>query len=281
MSSLDSKYKPVAQDIQELMKKYKEYDDGHIGPLLVRLAWHASGTYSKHDQTGGSDGATMRFHVESFDAANNGLHIARSILEPIKLKHNWISYGDLWTLAAILAIHDMGGPVIRWRPGRADKLQEMDCPPNGRLPDATQGASHIRDVFYRMNFSDREIVALSGAHSLGRCHQDRSGFIGPWTYTPTRFSNQYYILLLNEKWKPVHKYANGPLQYENSDGELMMLPSDMALVEDKEFKKYVEMYAKDKALFFKDFAAAYEKLLELGFKRPSGYVNVCPVRQRM
>jgi catalase (peroxidase I) len=41
-------------------------------PMAVRLAWHASGTYSKEDKTGGSDGATMRFAPESEDDANAG-----------------------------------------------------------------------------------------------------------------------------------------------------------------------------------------------------------------
>ena len=38
-----------------------------------------------------------------------------------------------------------------------------------RLPDASKGAPHIRDVFTRMGFNDQELVALSGAHALGRC----------------------------------------------------------------------------------------------------------------
>ena len=44
-----------------------------------------------------------------------------------------------------------------------------------------QDAVHVRDVFYRMGFNDREIVALIGAHTLGFCHTDRSGYLGPWT----------------------------------------------------------------------------------------------------
>jgi cytochrome c peroxidase len=44
----------------------------------------------------------------------------------------------------------------------------------------------------------------------------------------------------------------------------MMLPSDIALIEDNEFKKYVEIYAKDKKRFFTDFSAAFQKLEELG-----------------
>ena len=62
----------------------------------------------------------------------------------------------------------MGGPKIDWRAGRADYANDKNVPPNGRLPDALQGASHLRDVFYRMGFNDREIVVLSGAHCLGR-----------------------------------------------------------------------------------------------------------------
>jgi cytochrome c peroxidase len=52
---------------------------------------------------------------------------------------------------------------------------------DGRLPDASQGARHIRDVFGRMGFNDQEMVSLIGAHAVGRCHTDRSGFDGPWT----------------------------------------------------------------------------------------------------
>lgn len=63
----------------------------------MRLAWHASGTYSKYDRTGGSNGATMRFSTEATDPANAGLHVAREALEPIKAKYPWISYADLWT----------------------------------------------------------------------------------------------------------------------------------------------------------------------------------------
>lgn len=52
-----------------------------------------------------------------------------------------------------------------------------------------------------MGFDDREIVALSGAHALGRCHTDRSGFTGPWTFSPTMVTNDYFKLLLDEKWQ--------------------------------------------------------------------------------
>jgi len=44
----------------------------------------------------------------------------------------------------------------------------------------------------------------------------------------------------------------------------MMLPTDMALVSDKQFKQYVEKYAKDEVLFFRDFSAVITKLFELG-----------------
>ncbi len=84
----------------------------------------------------------------------------------------------------------MQGPQIAWRPGRTDK-DVAACTPDGRLPDATQGAAHLRGIFGRMGFNDQEIVALSGAHALGRCHTDRSGFDGPWTFSPTVLTNDY------------------------------------------------------------------------------------------
>ncbi|KAJ1562664.1 hypothetical protein HK096_005932, partial [Nowakowskiella sp. JEL0078] len=235
------KFAKVRKDIANILKN-ESYDDGSLGPLFVRLAWHASGTYDVHTQTGGSNGATMRFAPESTDNANAGLEKARAFLEPIKKENNWISYGDLWTLAGVVSIEEMGGPVVIWNSGRIDKssfwVSKKDIPPNGRLPDASQGAQHVRDIFYRMGFNDREIVALSGAHSLGRCHTDRSGYDGPWTNTPTRFSNQYFILLTSVKWKK--KEWSGPLQYVDENDELMMLPSDMALLWDPEFVKYVK-----------------------------------------
>lgn len=190
-------------------------------------------------------------------------------MEPIKQRHPEISYGDLWTLAGVVAIEKMGGPTIPWKGGRSDKnpatVSAKEIPPNGRLPDAAQGSNHLRDVFYRMGFNDRDIVSLSGAHCLGRCHTDRSGFSGPWTFSPTRFSNQYYVLLSKLKW--TEKNWDGPKQYTDPTGLLMMLPSDMALIWDPKMKPIVDEYAKNKDIFFKDFSAAFSKLLELGVPR--------------
>ncbi len=92
-----------------------------------------------------SNYATMRFEPEAKHGANNGLNIARDLLEPIKQEFPWISYGDLWTLAGVAAVQELGGPKIPWRPGRIDGTADL-CPPDGRLPDATQGADHVRNV---------------------------------------------------------------------------------------------------------------------------------------
>jgi cytochrome c peroxidase len=255
-------YAAVRKAIVDLLD-VEGYDDGSRGPLLVRLAWHAAGTYDKVSKTGGSDGATMRFPGESGHGANAGLLIARDALEVVKKQFPNISYADLWTLAGSVAIEEMGGPSIAWRAGRADATGPASPVPDGRLPDAAQGAQHVRDIFYRMGFNDQEIVALLGAHSLGRCHEDRSGFKGPWTRAPTTFSNEFYRVLLEETWTENKTYTKAR-QYQDKSGDLMMLPADLALVQDPAFKKYVELYAKDEKLFFKDFAAAWIKLLELG-----------------
>ncbi|KZV60511.1 class II peroxidase [Peniophora sp. CONT] len=258
-------YQKVYNAIADKLEKNPEYDDGSYGPVLVRLAWHASGTYDKETGTGGSNYATMRFAPESAHGANNGLNHARAFMEEIKNEFPWISYGDLWTLGGVAAIQEMAGPKIKWRPGRIDGTAD-NVTPDGRLPDASQGPKHLRDIFYRMGFNDQEIVALSGAHALGRCHTDRSGFDGPWTFSPVTVSNAYYQLLLDEKW--VWRSWDGPKQLQDKKSRtLMMLPTDYCLIQDKAFKPWVKAYAADEALFFKDFSNVVSTLFELGVPR--------------
>ncbi|KAK1222048.1 heme peroxidase [Marasmius sp. AFHP31] len=255
-------YQKVYNRIAEIMDEAGDYDDGSYGPVLLRLAWHSSGTYDKDTKTGGSNYATMRFQPESLHGANAGLNVARDLMEKVKQEFPWISYGDLWTLGGVAAIQEMGGPKVPWRPGRIDGTAEK-ATPDGRLPDASQGADHVRNIFYRMGFNDQEIVALVGAHALGRCHTDRSGFSGPWTFSPITFTNDFYKLLFDEKW--VWKKWNGPKQLEDkTTGTLMMLPTDYVMVTDKSFRKWAKAYADDNDLFFKDFSAAFARLLELG-----------------
>ena len=62
---------------------------------------------------------------------------------------------------------------------------------------------------------------------MGFCHDDRSGFSGPWTEAPTTFSNLYFNYLLDKKW--VLKNWEGPEQFVDAETQtLMMLPTDMA-----------------------------------------------------
>lgn len=209
----------VRADLLRIMDS-PEWDDGSYAPLLIRLAWHSSGTYSKLDGTGGSNGATMRHAKEAADPENAGLAKAREYLESVKQKHKWLSYADLWILAAYVAIEHTGGPEIEFVGGRVDGPEERAMAP-GRLPGAEKGldpawkvddegrmqgweklAEHIRqDVFGRMGFDDKEIVALvTGGHLYGRCHPEHSGYAGAWVEAPTVFSNEYAADLIGDEW---------------------------------------------------------------------------------
>ncbi|KAI8333536.1 heme peroxidase [Chlamydoabsidia padenii] len=256
-------YQQVYKDVADILEN-NDYDDGSYGPVFVRLAWHASGTYDNVTKTGGSNSASMRFDPEASHGANNGLKIARDLLEPIKAKYPNISYGDLWTLAGVTAIQELGGPTIPWRPGRVDGLDATSCTPDGRLPDATKKQDHIRDIFYRMGFNDQEIVALAGAHALGRCHPDRSGFDGPWSEQPTLFSNEYFKVISERKWIKKDLEQGGWQWVDKNNPAVMMLPVEITMYNDKEFRKYFDLYAKDQDKFFADFTKAFTKLVELG-----------------
>lgn len=77
-------YQKVYNEVASRLEEKEDYDDGSYGPVLVRLAWHASGTYDKESGTGGSNGSTMRFAPEAAHGGNAGLSAARDFLEPVK-----------------------------------------------------------------------------------------------------------------------------------------------------------------------------------------------------
>ncbi|KAI8874733.1 class II peroxidase [Backusella circina FSU 941] len=257
-------YDAVKKDILEAIPS-DHYDDGTYGPNMIQLAWHSSGTFNgKCD--GGSNGGTMRFQEQYSDPQNKGLENSRHALEAVKQKNPWISYADLYTLAGCVAVEQMGGPHIPWKPGREDFTDKAKIPPCGRLPDASKGKQHVMDVFMkRMGFTAQETVALMGAHAVGECHRSHQGYDGPWTPNQCEFTNNFYKMLLERTWN-VKKW-DGLRQFEDDEThKLMMLPTDMAMLEEP-FRQYVELYAKDQDRFFKDFSAAYAKLLELGVDR--------------
>merc|ERR1719157_221565 len=121
---------------------------------------------------------------------------------------------------------------------------------NGRLPDATLGAQHLRDVFYRMGFDDEGIVALSGGHTVGRCHLARSGFDGPWTHNSLQFDNTYFKNLLNLKWKKVSTPAGREQYADEETGKLMMLPTDICMLDDAGMRPWVDKFAASQDAFF-------------------------------
>nr|GMD77893.1 probable L-ascorbate peroxidase 6, chloroplastic isoform X1 [Ipomoea batatas] len=268
------------EDIKELLKTT------FCHPIMVRLGWHDAGTYNKNIEEwpirGGANGS-LRFEIELKHAANAGLVNALKLLQPIKDKYSGVTYADLFQLASATAIEvEAGGPKIPMKYGREDVSAPEQCPEEGRLPDAgpPSPAGHLRDVFYRMGLNDKvrfiitgqEIVALSGAHTLGRSRPERSGWGKPETkYTkdgPGAPGGQSWTV----KW----------LKFDNSyfkdikakrDEDLLVLPTDAVLFEDQSFKEYAEKYAEDQDAFFKDYAEAHAKLSNLGakFDPPEGF----------
>ncbi|XP_074312093.1 L-ascorbate peroxidase 2, cytosolic-like isoform X2 [Silene latifolia] len=246
---MEKSYPKVSEEYEKAIDKCKKklrglIQEKHCAPIILRLAWHAAGTYDVHTKTGGPFG-TIKNPQELSHQANNGLDIAVRLLEPIKEQFPILSYADFYQLAGVVAVQVTGGPEIPFHPGRLDNAES---PPEGRLPDAKKGSDHLREVFHRMGLSDKDIVALSGAHTLGRCHKERSGFEGAWTKNPLVFDNSYFKELISGE----------------KDG-LIQLPSDKALLDDPAFRPYVEKYAQDEDVFFADYAEAHLKLSELGF----------------
>ncbi|CAN1226806.1 L-ascorbate peroxidase 3 [Linum perenne] len=154
----------------------------------------------------------------------------------------------------MLRFHDAGTYDARTRTGGPNgsirHRNELSRVANSGINVAVDfcGSSHLREVFYRMGLSDRDIVVLSGAHTLGRAHQERSGFDGAWTKEPFKFDNSYFVEL-----------ARGETQ------GLLQMPTDKALMEDPRFREFVMLYAEDEDAFLEDYAISHKKMSELGF----------------
>ncbi len=203
----------VKQDLYNLMTDSQEWwpaDFGHYGPLFIRMAWHAAGTYRIADGRGGGGTGSQRFAPLNSWPDNANLDKARFLLWPIKKKYGKkISWADLLILAGNCAHESMGLKMFGFGGGREDiwqpeediywgsegewlgnkerysKEQELENPlgashmgliyvnpegPNGN-PDPVAAAHDIRETFGRMAMNDYETVALiAGGHTFGKTH---------------------------------------------------------------------------------------------------------------
>ncbi|MFN3407649.1 MAG: catalase/peroxidase HPI, partial [Limisphaerales bacterium] len=208
--SLD--YAALKKDLAKLMTDSQEWwpaDFGHYGGLMIRMAWHAAGTYRIGDGRGGGGRGQQRFAPLNSWPDNVSLDKARRLLWPIKQKYGKkISWADLMILAGNVALETMGFKTLGFAGGRADTWEpdqdvywgkeskwlddkrysgdrNLENPlaavqmgliyvnpegPNGN-PDPVAAARDIRETFRRMAMNDEETVALiAGGHTFGKCH---------------------------------------------------------------------------------------------------------------
>lgn len=114
----------------------------------------------------------IKLSIPAHPSSPPGLHHAISFLLPIQAANPWITHADLWTLAGVTAIEAMHGPKVPWRPGRTDYTDESHADDHrgnvgDRLPDGALGASHLREVFGRMGYSDKVSHGASIRKELG------------------------------------------------------------------------------------------------------------------
>ena len=202
----------VQKDLQALMTDSQDWwpaDFGHYGPLFIRMAWHAAGTYRIGDGRGGAGTGQQRFAPLNSWPDNVNLDKARRLLWPIKQKYGRkISWADLMILAGNVALESMGFKTFGFGGGRKDAWEpdesvnwgpentwladqrysgdrQLDNPlaavqmgliyvnpegPNGN-PDPLAAAKDIRETFARMAMNDEETVALiAGGHTFGKSH---------------------------------------------------------------------------------------------------------------
>ena len=117
-------FKALEKDMHELMTTPQSWwpaDWGHYGGLMIRMAWHAAGTYRVADGRGGAGTGNLRFAPLNSWPDNGNLDKARRLLWPIKKKYgNKISWADLFILAGNIAYESMGLKTFGFSYGRPD-----------------------------------------------------------------------------------------------------------------------------------------------------------------
>ncbi|GIM10380.1 hypothetical protein Vretimale_14123 [Volvox reticuliferus] len=212
--------------------------------VALRLVFHDAGTYSAVYGDGGLN-ASIQYELDRPE--NFGLKRGWRLVEQVRgdlrgtPAEGLVTDADLVALVGAFAVRLCGGPDIPLRVGRP--VATSPDPP-GRMPGENFSAEQLKANFAEKGFSAQEMVALSGAHTLGS-----KGF-----GDPTRFDNEYYLALLRRPW-------NNP---NDSMASMIGLPSDHVLPDDPECLPYIQRYAEDQDAFFADFSKAYIKLTSLG-----------------
>jgi catalase-peroxidase len=117
-------FKAVMEDVKALMTDSQDWwpaDWGHYGGLMIRMTWHAAGSYRTADGRGGAGTGNLRFSPLNSWPDNANLDKARRLLWPVKKKYgNKLSWADLLALAGTAAYESMGLKVFGFGFGRQD-----------------------------------------------------------------------------------------------------------------------------------------------------------------
>ena len=211
---------------------FQNQNRGDVIGGLVRLSFHDAGTWSQSELNGGPDGCILLTEPD-----NGGIAEIIAGIEDLYIEwSDRISRADFWALAANAAIIEAtpAGAIadVPFRWGRVDAAScEFD---QGRLPDSEQGYNHVMDwAVDQLGLTMRDVVALMGAHTLGRTDPANSGYDGPWVNDEAVFDNRYYDDMINDPWdQEQNDFRNlgiGRVTHQWNRGGRMMLNTDMAL----------------------------------------------------
>jgi catalase-peroxidase len=232
------------------------------GALFINLAWQCASTWRMTDYSGGCNGAQLRFPPQNTWPNNAGMSDIIGLLEPVRNALSGLgilSIADLSVLAGQVALKHAGSDDIEFFGGRVDAL---DAGISYKLEPRTYYNDSIiasRDNMKIMGFTPYQWVALA-ARPRSIVQQLRLGYSGSYTEDPTKLTNDFFNILLTNQWE-LHSNTTIVPEYKAVGKNLYVLESDLALIWDDEFKAIAQEYATDAKWFKKNFAKAWQLLM--------------------
>ncbi|PKU75039.1 peroxidase 51 [Dendrobium catenatum] len=233
-----------------------------------------------------------RDHPDNLSIAGDGFDTvgrAKEAVDAVPQCENKVSCADILVMATRDVVYLAGGPSYEVELGRLDGLSSTSTSVNGKIPQASSNLDQLNAIFGDLGLSQDDMIALSGAHTLGFSHCSNfanrvRNFSKYYPVDPTL--NRTYAAQLQElcptnvdptlvaPLDPITTLRFDNQYFKNLQMGMGLLTSDQILYEDTRSRPTVNKWAKNSHLSAQRFVIAMTRMGRVGVKTKPGQGNI-------